>query len=203
MRERRAGVWVTAAVWLVGVAVAFFALEAYKATPGAAGGAPAHCAHDLPRGAVLLFLHPHCPCSRSSVAELAAVLTARPAAPAHVYFVRPGGAPEGWDRPALWEVVARMPNVTVHCDERGGLARRLGAKTSGHALLYDARGELRFSGGITAVRGHEGDNVGRRSLLAALDGGAPMALHYPVFGCPLLGPEDQGETDSSSRAGNP
>jgi hypothetical protein len=58
--------------------------------------------------------------------------------------------------------------------------------TSGQAFLYDAWGHLLFSGGITAARGHIGDNMGRRSV-ASLVSGKPSALtSTPVFGCPLI-----------------
>jgi hypothetical protein len=203
MRPRRGRVWVAVAVWLASVGAALFALEAYKATPGAAAGSPDRCPEGVPRGALLLFLHPHCPCSRASVAELAAVLTARPSVSAQVHFVRPAGAPDGWERTSLWDEAARVPNATALSDVGGGLARRLGVRTSGHALFYDGAGQLRFSGGITAARGHEGDNPGRRGLLTALDGEAPEALHHPVFGCPLLGPEGVSGNDSPPGAGKP
>ena len=48
-----------------------------------------------------------------------------------------------------------------------------------------------FAGGITASRGHSGDNAGRSVLVALLHGagprpGGPVARHTsPVFGCPL------------------
>ena len=52
-------------------------------------------------------------------------------------------------------------------DDDGAEARRFGAETSGQTLLYDARGALAFSGGITGARGHAGDNAGRASLRRA------------------------------------
>ena len=49
----------------------------------------------------------------------------------------------------------------------------MGATTSGHVLLYDAGGVLRFAGGITDGRGHEGDNAGLDAALALLRGHVP------------------------------
>jgi hypothetical protein len=57
---------------------------------------------------------------------------------------------------------------------------------------------LLFSGGITAARGHAGDNAGRSELVSLLNGGpvAPAATlnrggsardATSVFGCPLFG----------------
>ena len=45
-------------------------------------------------------------------------------------------------------------------DPGGAEARRFGVATSGHVLLYDTRGDLIFSGGITPGRGEQGDNAG-------------------------------------------
>ncbi len=54
-------------------------------------------------------------------------------------------------------------------DDDGAEAKRFGAETSGQTLLYDERGTLAFSGGITGSRGHAGDNAGRASLLALIN----------------------------------
>jgi hypothetical protein len=88
--------------------------------------------------------------------------------------------------------------VTVVRDDSGREAGRFGAATLGQTLLYDADGSLLFSGGITAARGHAGDNAGRSELVSLLNRGlsAPVvtmnrgqsardATH--VFGCPLFG----------------
>jgi hypothetical protein len=53
-------------------------------------------------------------------------------------------------------------------------------------ILYDAAGRLRFSGGITAARGHAGDNLGRSAIVELLEGDSPTATATPVFGCSLL-----------------
>ena len=50
---------------------------------------------------------------------------------------------------------------------------------------------LTFSGGITAARGHQGDNDGRRSVLASLAGTATGLPMTPVFGC-YIHPSTEG-----------
>jgi hypothetical protein len=71
-------------------------------------------------------------------------------------------------------------------DVDGLEARSFGAATSGQTLLYDKRGALLFSGGITGARAHQGDNVGRRSLVALLNGGPNERPGTSVFGCSLF-----------------
>jgi hypothetical protein len=52
--------------------------------------------------------------------------------------------------------------------------------------LYAPTGKLLFSGGITASRGHEGDNVGRSAIVSFILNGHAPVNHTPVFGCSLL-----------------
>jgi len=170
-----------------------YALEAYKATPGDVGQTPPHfsdfesqsVARGRPR--LLMFVHPLCPCSRASLAELAEIMARNPGkVDTEVIFVKPANAGASWDHSSLWKLASNIPDVRLVCDGGGSLARRLGALTSGYVLLYDAGGRLLFSGGITRSRGHEGDNPGRRALCALLAGGAASDVKTPVFGCSLF-----------------
>ena len=56
---------------------------------------------------------------------------------------------------------AEIPGVEVVSDEDDAQSAAFGAAVSGQTLLYDREGRLIFSGGITAARGHAGDNAGR------------------------------------------
>jgi hypothetical protein len=58
--------------------------------------------------------------------------------------------------------------------------------TSGQTFLYDARGTLLFSGGITGARGHAGDNAGRASIVALLNRAGAATTSTNVFGCSLF-----------------
>ncbi len=86
-----------------------------------------------------------------------------------------------------WDLAGRVQNTERLIDERGVEARRFGAMTSGYVVVYDAGGHLAFSGGITGSRGHVGDNVGRRQVLAVLHGDSTQPTHA-VFGCALHDP---------------
>ncbi len=136
---------------------------------------------------LVLVLHPHCPCSTASLAELARIMAAAGARLAgHVVFVRPGGTSPGWGRTGLWRDARALPGVTVLEDPDGAEANRFGARTSGQAVLYDQSGRLRFRGGITPARGHEGPSAGRDAVLAVLDKDAPRVVRCDVYGCPLF-----------------
>lgn len=81
--------------------------------------------------------------------------------------------------------------MNVVNDGDGVEAKRFGAFTSGQALLYDAQGQLRFSGGITDSRGHEGDNAGREAIEAILAGKTATTTLTDVFGCGLFAPASE------------
>jgi hypothetical protein len=137
---------------------------------------------------LFVLIHPRCPCSRATIAELARLMTGCGGKlAATVLVVRPAGMSEGWERTELWSSAAEIPGVTVRTDANGEAARRFGAATSGQALLYTADGRLLFSGGITESRGHEGDNAGRSAIAALVLGAEPTKLaSSPVYGCPLF-----------------
>ncbi|MBI3721401.1 MAG: hypothetical protein HY248_02520 [Fimbriimonas ginsengisoli] len=103
-----------------------------------------------------------------------------------VLFSIPSGDPMGWSTSGLVQDASRIPGVRVVQDPDGALARRFGARTSGQTLLYDAPGRLTFNGGITALRGHSGDNDGSDAVVSLLLGQSPKHRLTPVFGCALF-----------------
>jgi hypothetical protein len=187
-------------LWGLGVGLGLIGLLRYKARPGAAGDPAVYwpsdsaLTRDPQRSNLVLALHPRCPCSSASLAEFARIIArCQGRVAGHVLFVKPGGTPRGWEQTGLWREVAALPGVRVTCDEAGREADRFGVETSGHVALYGPEGRLRFSGGITPARGHQGDNPGLQAVLARLLGGeAPGTDRGPVFGCPLFGPGRRG-----------
>lgn len=147
---------------------------------------------------LLLFAHPHCPCSRATFADLDRLVASMPVQPMiRVFFVRPRGCPPGWERSENWDLAAHIPGAIVTCDVDGAEAARFGARLSGAVLLFDADGALRFSGGINGERGHEGCSAGSQAILAILAGRQTDTSQAPVFGCPLF---DSGQSASRSTA---
>lgn len=180
------------ALWLVVVGFGVVYLTAYSNAPGPVGEAPP----DWPREStampgigiptLVLFAHPRCPCTRASIGELATLIAqvGRPVR-THVFFYKPADKPDAWVRTDLWTGAEAIPGVTPHVDPEGREARRFGAMTSGHTLLFDAEQRLRFSGGITGARGHQGDNAGRSALYELITQGETERETTFVFGCAL------------------
>ena len=166
----------------------------YENAPGETGTPPQH----WPLGATLqlqeaqatlvMVAHPHCPCTRATIRELALLMArCEGLVKAYVLFYRPQGFGENWEKSDLWYSAAAIPGVTVIEDEVGAEAQRFHATVSGQTMLYDVQGRLRFNGGITASRGHNGDNAGRSAIVSFLTQGAITRPEVFVFGCRLLG----------------
>jgi hypothetical protein len=179
-------------VWLVTCVGGLLLLWRYKARPGDPGAPPARwpsppglaLATDHPT--LVMSVHPRCACTRASLAELEHVLAGAPGVTAYVLFVIPPGEAPGWERGGLWDRANAMPHVHAIADRDGALS--VGAfrlAVSGHVLVYGTDGALRFSGGITPARGHEGDSIGRERVAAVLADETPDAATSHVFGCAL------------------
>jgi hypothetical protein len=131
-----------------------------------------------------MLVHPHCSCSRASVQELQAILEKSPSVQPYVLVYRPGDFKPGWERGAVLDAASRLRRAHVLIDENGREAKRFGGFTSGQTLLYDPQGRLRFSGGITSLRGHAGINSGRVDVINIVSSGTGKGNH-PVFGCAI------------------
>ena len=139
---------------------------------------------------LVLFLHPLCPCSRATVEELS-VLLAKADGALGVQAVFVGGAQgRQVEESSLWKQVMALPGVTLLTDPDGAEAAKFHSATSGDAFLYDSTGALHFRGGLTAARGHAGDNFGVDSIVRILrEGKDNPPVRGPVFGCLLANPQ--------------
>ncbi len=187
---RRCFAWTLVALWAAAVATGMGLLTAYANTAGKSLPAPATIVHTgdatLPRHRLYMFLHPRCPCSVASVTELARIMSRSSAQlDPTVYFVRPESQPADWERGTLWNLASSIPGVHVETDVGARVASQFHANTSGEVFVYDAVGKLRFQGGITAARGHAGDNLGESAVIAIAMGGKSNVERSPVFGCPF------------------
>jgi hypothetical protein len=179
-------------LWIGTILTCLAGMARYESTPGAAGTTPVRWPDDVEfrptagHGRMLLFAHPQCPCTRSSLAELERLLDRRPNRPqATIVFVQPETTSSPWSETSTWKRARAMNGVEIICDVGGRLSRRFGAATSGHVLLYDENGALQYSGGVTSVRGQEGPCLGTKTLSALLQGDRPGPATGPVYGCPL------------------
>jgi len=206
--SRNLSLWFALLAWFAAIGLGGDLLMRYAGQAGVAACPlpdwPSQSAIPAPsdQPVLVMFLHPHCPCSRASVSNLARMavfLNGR--MHMHVYFVLAANQEEAWAQTDTWSSANRIPGVEIRTDPGGLEARRFGARTSGQTFVHDARGRLVFFGGITGARGHEGDNDGEKAIRSFLiTGNAPIG-DWPVFGCPLLDDDVVAERKGPSEVG--
>lgn len=193
-RGRLIGVFIV--VWVASITLGVAGLSRYAASPGTVASPP----EAWPTGSMLdratgsptlvVFVHSRCPCSSATLAELQRVIAMTGSrTDTLLVFPRPADEPDAWVDGRLWAAAGRVRGVRRVIDPGGVEARRFGATTSGHCMLFDASGSLLFTGGITLARGHEGDNPGRVALVAAIRS-AEAQPGAAVFGCALVLPRE-------------
>jgi len=191
------GVWVAASGW------GTWRLAAYSLAPGEQGAAPQHWPADsaISRNAagftVVIALHPECPCSEATVEELDSIIALSGGRlQAQLLFVDLPGLPAA-EASTLWQRASRIAGVRLTKDLGGAEARRFDTRSSGETRLYGPTGNLLFHGGITAARGHAGDNPGQAAIVAMISSNSQLVtpISTPVFGCALWNDSPTTEYD--------
>ncbi|XZE20540.1 hypothetical protein SH449x_000415 [Pirellulaceae bacterium SH449] len=156
---------------------------------------------------LLVFVHPFCPCTRATLMNLDYAVSSKNL---KVTIVQLSSIRfENIHTPlAKIEEVTHGRGWDLVFDTDGAEARKFGVATSGECLLFAPSGQLVFSGGVTAMRGHIGRNKPLSSLMAHIDSLEgdllqrrlqPALLNtftvdqskekidiFPTFGCPLF-----------------
>ena len=177
--------------WVGFVAAGVRGLLNYESTPGAVASVPKSWpGSQVPlatdRMTIVMLAHPHCPCTRASMSELAKIMAeSQGKAVAYVLFSKPSNAGADWNDTSLERSAAAITGVTMMVDIDGVEAGRFGAETSGHTLLFAPDGQLLFSGGITQARGHAGDNAGESAIVLLVNHRPAEREQTQVFGCSL------------------
>jgi hypothetical protein len=181
--------------WLVASIAGMTTLWDHEARPGLAAEAPLQWPSDSAlvqahsRSTLLVWIHPRCPCSRSTVSELERLLVHVPEqVDCRVLLSQPKGCEDAFVETELSRAVRQLPNVSVVVDRDQRAAERFGVSTSGQVLLYDEHAKLLFAGGITPGRGHEGDSVGAMTLrsIFRIDPLDSVNQRCDAFGCGLF-----------------
>ena len=180
--------------WGLAVCAGILFLTHYSNKPGKAASAPESWPQEmslersLDKPSLLVLLHPQCSCSRATVRELERILsTVGEHVHTRLLFYESSSMDASWVEGDLWNMASSLPDVELIKDRDGHMTQQFGAFTSGQTLLYDTSGILLFKGGITAARGHEGDNAGKKALLATIKKQTTGSEESHVFGCSILG----------------
>jgi hypothetical protein len=176
-----------------GVAITGLGMTARYGARAGSGSVASHwpagtsIVHPADRFLLLVFVHPECPCSGSTLAELDRLMAKfGDRLTATIVFVKPTGNDQDWQKMPLWNQASAIPGAKLMSDVGGREAARFDASTSGQAFLFDSSGQMQFRGGITAGRGHRGDNDGEDCIGSIISGTAPPARMTSVYGFRLL-----------------
>ncbi len=190
-RKKVIGLTIGMVVWVACVVAAFGALQRYASKAGpaqapASGASAFLAAHRLPgRPLLVLAVHPLCPCTDASLAELGDLLArSHGACDALLVQYHPLNGHADWPIDTTDRDLGGV-KVPVLLDRGGEIAAALGAETSGHAVFVDAQGVIRFHGGLTIARGHRGRSPAQDAILAVVAGGKSALTTAPVYGCSL------------------
>ncbi len=191
-RPRLVALGLGVSVWCCAIAFGFGLLLHYKGQAGDRGTPPGSwpSGHSLTRSlhrqTLLVFSHPHCPCTRATFRELdRAVSQGVERADVHIIFIGINGLAGSAANTRLATAASQLGFAKIHYDN-GELGKLFHVYTSGHVLLYDMEGDLQFSGGITASRGHEGASLGGGAVTSLLLGIQSKTTTAPAYGCPLF-----------------
>ncbi|WP_286766000.1 MULTISPECIES: RedB [Rhodopirellula] len=175
-------------------------LVSYSSQPGKVGQSvpellPCSLSGEEPfRGAdqttVLIFYHPHCPCTRATIRCMERMIASFASQPNIVaYAFIPSGEVDSWIESETTDKLRSFGNVSIVADHDAKASRQFDVATSGHVLVYnDAR--LSFSGGITPSRGHEGSCDSGAAFLNSINGESNQRVKWPVFGCAIVSPSE-------------
>lgn len=142
---------------------------------------------------LVMGVHPHCPCTRATMDELAIIMThAQSKLKGYVIFIEPPGFNANWAKTDLYRYALAISGIETIIDHNGQEADLFHMTTSGQTLVFDKNGKLFFSGGITASRGHVGGNRGVDTILELVRTGKASYRETPFFGCPLFKSKDFG-----------
>ncbi len=196
------------AVWIGLVGAGFIALLIYQHAPGQQlDNEPiwpesTHIPLDPTRCNLLVFLHPRCACSLSTLNELARIQSrCQDRLAIQIIVYQPSGAESDWLNSPNVRLAEQIPRARRFLDRDGLEATRFGAATSGQVILFSPTGDRVFTGGITPSRAHEGDSIGRQTIEGYVCRGEISVDHAKVFGCPLLDTESQPLTEPRSPNG--
>lgn len=177
-------------VWVLGVLAGLGWLGLYAREKGdqhvlsPEGAAWMEARRSTGRPLLVMAVHPRCPCSAASLAELGDLLArSRGGCDALLLEYAPP-EPLRWSAPSAFRELGGV-SVPVIPDTEGRLAAYLGALTSGHTVVLDEHGAVRFQGGLTGSRGHRGRSPAQDAILASISGRTHPTTNAPVYGCRL------------------
>lgn len=184
-------------IWAATVGAMYHAVRRFETTPGRGAAVRtmwpvrSRILPERDRWTLVMLIHPHCSCTKASLQELERIIEmSGTSLQTYVLVYRPSDFQAGWEKTETFEAAKHLQRAHVIVDPDGAEARLFGGFTSGQTFLYDREGALRFSGGVTSLRGHAGVNRGSMDVVDIVHAKAQQGTH-PVFGCAIVTTESE------------
>ncbi len=135
---------------------------------------------------VVMALHPKCPCTRTTLAELERLLAIESQSTRCTFLVSmPSNQSLSWIDTDTTSFAKNLPNSFLVIDVDSKVSHQLGLKNSGALLVVQSDGTISFSGGITSGRTCSVKNPGSEAVLALIRREPLQDITTPTFGCVL------------------
>lgn len=182
-------------VWVIGVSYGVFIAVEHAWKPGESARlednnwprfSNLNCSRQYKT--LILFVHPKCPCTNASLIELRHLIERGDGEKdVKIVFFVPQDSGEDWIEEDKLMLASAVPRAEIVYDYDGKEMRIFGAVTSGLLYIFSKNKKLLYSGGITAGRGHQGDNPGLDQCIAILAQAESNedCSKGAVFGCPM------------------
>lgn len=197
-RVLQSGVHFLVFICCTGIAIGFALLYAHDSKPGLQFASPSLWPSDveierpMDVSSLLIFVHPQCPCTFASLAELERVVGQSGSSLETIVILNaPAEKLEEWMQTSVANRAKGISRARIVVDGDGKLSAKFRVTVSGQCLLYSPNGQLLFQGGLTASRGHEGESAGQSVLMHLIAHPERDALsnqqvrEIPVYGCEL------------------
>lgn len=184
-------------IWLIAIGLGAYIAFDHAWTPGESTRLKEKCwpqfsnlKQSQKNKTLVLFVHPKCPCTNSSLIELRNLIEkSKGGHNTKIVFFVPGDFGDEWIEEDKINLANAVPGAEIVYDYDGKEMRTFGAATSGQLYIFASDKKMLYSGGITPGRGHIGTNPGFDNCLEILASNDNQYGTAPVFGCPMEQPK--------------
>lgn len=186
-------IWPLVVAWLLTILIGFGTLTKYEFTPAESAAASSSSRTDVARRTpaepsvakgwtLTVALHPKCICSPATLTQIEWIVAAHPELDVQFLVFHSESHSAEWHNTKLVQRARKLGGQLLE-DWDGQLAHEEGLPVSGATYLTDPAGKVRFRGGLTNGRGHEGLSIGTKSIETLLIGGETEVTVTPAYGC--------------------
>ncbi len=168
------------------VQLRYDSLPGIAAVPKTAWPAASKIKYSTITNTLVMVLHPRCPCSRASVQQVASMMNTTNPPKCIFLFYTPSIFAKGWEKTDIWNQASEIPDSVLISDIDGRETKTSEHPHPDRPTFFDRQGFLRYSGGLTEGRGHQGECRNLEAAIKALNDSHKPTTFGAVYGCPVV-----------------